>query len=155
MFGVYILVFVNILLVMAVCYMMKYPQSELVIMQTPPTPSPQPPPVETRPPPEYRPPPLKQYKPRHFQQMGVLTGDNGQIMPIYGRESMTHRDRYHYHTVSGGDQLYPLPLTVDGRRCDEDIGCKELYGGETATVLGVPGTFNTEIYRTENFIDRY
>ena len=156
-YGQVILIIVNLILVGVILYMVKYPNTQIVLVQESPslsTPSPPPPPIETRPP-EYRPPPLKKYKPSEFQQMGVMTGDNGEIMPIYGRESMTHRDRYHYHTVSKGDQLYPLPLTVDGRRCDEDMGCQELYGGEKITALGVPGTFNAEIYRTHNFIDRY
>lgn len=153
------LIVINIILIGVIIYMIRYPNAQMVIVQEPSnesihTTAPPPSPVDTRPP-EYRAPPLKSYKPRDFQQMGVMTGDNGEIMPIYGRESRTRRDRYHYHTVSAGDQLYPLPLTVDGRRCDEDMGCQELYGGEKITALGVPGTFNAEIYRTQNFIDRY
>ena len=151
------LIIINVALIGIIFYLVRYPNTHVMIVQEPSvdtTPTPPPPPVDTRPP-EYRSPPIKSYKPRDFQQMGVMTGENGEIMPIYGRESRTRRDRYHYHTVSAGDQLYPLPLTVDGRRCDEDMGCQELYGGEKITALGVPGTFNAEIYRTQNFIDRY
>ena len=36
--------------------------------------------------PEFREPPIKQYKPGHMQQMGVLTGDGEETLPLYGKE---------------------------------------------------------------------
>jgi hypothetical protein len=33
----------------------------------------------------------------------------------------------------------------------DDIGCHELYGNETVSVLGKPGTFNVKMYRTDDF----
>lgn len=105
--------------------------------------------------PEFRGPPLKRYKPRNFQQMGLLTNGSGSTLPLYGRESRTNRNRYHYYTTTPGDQIYPLPITFDGRDCTEDIGCPEFYGNETLSVTGQPGTFTSNIYRTENFMEFY
>ena len=117
-------------------------------------PQPPPPPMRTREP-EFRGPPIKQYKPSKFQQMGLLTGDNGEMLPLYGRESRTHRDRYHYYTTTPGQQIYPIPISHDGRDCSEDIGCPEFYGKETATILGKDGNYTANIYRTENFPEFY
>ena len=39
-------------------------------------------PVET----EYRDPPIKQYKPGHVQQMGILMGSDDETLPLYGKE---------------------------------------------------------------------
>jgi len=101
--------------------------------------------------PEYRDAPIKKYKPGHTQAMGVLIGPNEEVLPLYGKESRYHRDRYHYYTVSEGQQLYPLPVTINDRECTEDLGCNELYGGESVTVTGKTDTYTTKIYRTDNF----
>ncbi len=106
-------------------------------------------------PPEFRGPPLKRYKPGRFQQMGLLKNDEGEMLPLYGRESRTHRDRYHYYTTTSGDQIFPLNITVDGRDCSEDIGCQELYGNENVNVMGTDVDYSVDIYRTENFPQFY
>ena len=101
--------------------------------------------------PEYRGPPIKKYKHGHFQQIGILTNETGETLPLYGREVRNRRDRYHYHTTTQGDQVYPIPVSIDGRECTEDIGCPELYGGETVTVFGKDTPFTVKTYRTDNF----
>lgn len=112
-------------------------------------------PVEVRPKrtPEYRDAPIKQYKPGHTQQMGLLIGPNSETLPLYGKETRTHRDRYHYYTTTNnGNQIYPLPITMqDGRECTDDIGCSELYGQERVSVTGQDGEFEVKMYRTDNF----
>jgi len=77
--------------------------------------------------PEFRGAPIKQYKPGYMQQMGVITG-NGETLPLYGKEVRGRRDRYHYYTTTGGENLYSLPISHNARDCMEDIGCEELYG---------------------------
>ena len=104
-------------------------------------------PVET----EYRDPPIKQYKPGHVQQMGILMGSDDETLPLYGKEVRGSRDRYHYYTVTPGDQKYPLPITHNARDCMEDIGCQEFYGNEDVSVLGQTGSFQAKLYRTDNF----
>ena len=98
--------------------------------------------------PEFRNAPYKQYKPRNFQQMGVLLGDEG-VLPLYGRESPGYRDRYQYYTTTPGEQIYPLTSTQGDRECTEDIGCPEFYGNEEVSVLGKDGTFKVNMYDTE------
>lgn len=99
--------------------------------------------------PEFRGPPYKQYKPKNFQQMGLLLGDGGDILPLYGRESRGYRDRYQYYSGSPGDQIYSLPLTHQNRECTEDIGCQEFYGGEKVSVTGKSGDYTVKLYETE------
>ncbi len=99
--------------------------------------------------PEFRPPPYKTYKPADFQQLGVLTGDDGQILPLYGKPSDTHRTRWNYYTSTPGNQIYPLPIKREDRDCTEDLGCDELYGSEQVSVTGMGGDFNAEIYKNK------
>jgi hypothetical protein len=101
--------------------------------------------------PEFRNPPIKEYKPGHVQQMGVLIGENEETLPLYGREVLGRRDRYHFYTTTGGENLYPLPVSHENRDCMEDIGCNELYGNEDVSVTGKTGTYNVQMYRTDNF----
>jgi len=100
---------------------------------------------------EYRNPPIKEYKPGYVQQMGVLVGPDDETLPLFGKEVRGRRDRYHYYTVTPGEQVYSLPVTHGDRDCMDDIGCQELYGNETVSVLGQTGSFQTKLYRTDNF----
>jgi hypothetical protein len=110
-----------------------------------------PPPRPARREPEFRGPPIKQYKPGYMQQMGILVGAEGETLPLYGKEVRGRRDRYHYYTTTGGENLYPIPVTHNARDCMEDIGCEELYGNEIVTVLGKTGSFTVNMYRTDDF----
>ena len=80
----YPILFAVILLVFTIVYLVRTMPITVVHTTTPA-------PIETVP--EFRGPPLKRYKPRHFQQMGLLTNEDGSTLPLYGRESRTHRDR--------------------------------------------------------------
>ena len=100
--------------------------------------------------PEFRDEPIRQYKPGHMQQMGVLMG-GGETLPLYGKEVRGRRDRYHYYTTTGGENLYPLPVSHNARDCMEDIGCQELYGNETVSVTGKTGSYAVKMYRTDDF----
>ena len=100
---------------------------------------------------EFRAPPIKEYKPAHVQQMGVLLGENNETLPLYGKEVRGRRDRYHYYTVTPGDQMYSLPVSMGERDCMDDIGCQEIYGNETVNILGQSGDYSAKLYRTDNF----
>ena len=138
---------VIVLLILVIVYLVYRLSTQVV---TPPQVVVQPfmgrPPTEREP--EFRNAPYKQYKPRNFQQMGVLLGDDG-VLPLYGRESPGYRDRYQYYTTTPGEQIYPLTITQGDRECTEDIGCPEFYGNEEVSVLGKDGTYKVNIYDTE------
>ena len=100
---------------------------------------------------EFRRPPIKEYKPGYVQQMGLLVGPDEETLPLYGKEVRGRRDQYHYYTTTPGEQIYPLPVTLNNRDCMDDIGCQELYGNESVSVLGKTGSFQTKLYRTDYF----
>ncbi len=103
--------------------------------------------------PEYRPPPLKEYKPARFQQLGILKGNEGEILPLYGKETHGHRNRYHYYTASPGQQLYALPVKHNSRDCFDDVGCEEFLGNnESVEVEGLEGTYSATIYRNNHVL---
>jgi len=140
---------VLVALVIAVGYMWYNPTVVEVPIVVPP---PRIPPMrEVRYEPEFRGPPIKQYKPGRMQQMGILVGEGEEPLPLYGKEVRGRRDRYHYYTTTGGENLYPIPVSHQTRDCMEDIGCQELYGNESVTVTGKTGDFDVKMYRTDDF----
>ncbi len=102
--------------------------------------------------PEFRQPPLKQWRPKKYQQMGLLSNGTD-TLPLYGKESATHRDRFFYYTTTPGEQIFPLPIEHNGRDCMDDIGCPEFYGNESVSVTDREGAYTAKIYRTEQFQD--
>lgn len=140
--------FIIFTLLAAVVYLLMYPKETVVQVPVP---------VEMNPPrevimePEFRNPPIKKYKPGHVQQMGVLIGDNNETLPLYGKEVRGRRDRYHYYTATSGDQIYPLPVSMGDRDCMDDIGCQEIYGNESVSVMGNDSNFQAKLYRTDDF----
>ena len=100
--------------------------------------------------PEFREPPYKQYRPRNFQQVGLLSSES-ETLPLYGKESETRRNQWHYYTTTPGEQIYSLPVSSNGKDCTDDIGCQELYGNEQLSVMGRDPAYQAKIYRTEQF----
>ena len=142
-----------VVLVLTVGYMWYNPQIvevqvEVPVMAPPPRPIVSREVIRT---PEFRGPPIKQYKPGYMQQMGIIVGEEGETLPLYGKEVRGRRDRYHYYTTTGGENLYPIPVSHDGRDCIDDIGCQELYGNEAVSVTGKTGSFGVKMYRTDDF----
>ena len=145
--------FAVIVLVLVLGYMYYNPKVvevpvEVPVMPVPPRPMER---QERRREPEFRGPPIKQYKPGFMQQMGILVGAGEETLPLYGKEVRGRRDRYHYYTTTGGENLYPVPVTHNARDCMEDIGCEEIYGNETVSVTGKTGSYTVNMYRTDDF----
>jgi hypothetical protein len=99
--------------------------------------------------PEIRPPPYKNYKPKEYQQVGILLGTN-ETLPLYGKPSYAYNSRWNYYTTTPGQQIYPLPVSYEGRDCTEDIGCNEMYDNQSVEITGRSEPFTTKIYRTVN-----
>jgi len=144
---------VVVVLALVLSYMWFNPKVVEVPVEVPVMPVPPRQSLERREPrrePEFRGAPIKKYKPGYMQQMGVITS-NGETLPLYGKEVRGRRDRYHYYTTTGGENLYPLPVAYNGRDCMEDIGCEELYGNESVSVTGKTGSYAVKLYRTDDF----
>jgi hypothetical protein len=84
--------------------------------------------------------------PQAFQQSGIIkTG--GQILPLYGRQTVYRSDRYNYYTRTDSYNPVQLPVRYSRRDCMDDIGCDELLGGETVTISGLGTEGHVEVYK--------
>jgi len=72
--------------------------------------------------------------PESFQSVGVISTD-GDALPLFGRRTGRGNDRWNYYTRTNTYNPVPIPIRYKGRDCMEsDIGCEELFSGETVDI---------------------
>jgi hypothetical protein len=99
---------------------------------------------------------------REYQQVGILTSnDNNEpiILPLFSKRANNHRDRWNYYTTTDKNTMLRLPISHDNMKCDDDIGCNEIYDGNTLYIEMYKGkTFTVTIYKKQAlsyFADKY
>jgi hypothetical protein len=85
--------------------------------------------------------------PETYQSMGIIKTSSGQMLPLYGRRTVAKSDRFQYYTRSDTANPIPLPIQYKRRDCQDDIGCDELFSGESVKVLPTNEEGNVTIYR--------
>lgn len=90
-----------------------------------------------------------------YSQVGILTRKSGkeQILPLMGRKGSNARDKYQYYTMTNtaGNINTKLPVSVNGKSCTSEMGCDEIYNGDTIFVEGFHDTFQATIYESGLF----
>jgi len=78
--------------------------------------------------------------------MGILKTAGGQMLPLYGRRT-TRSDRFQYYTRSDTANPIPLPIRYKRHDCQDDIGCEELFSGESVKIVPTNDEATATIYR--------
>jgi hypothetical protein len=89
-----------------------------------------------------------------YQQIGILTRNNNEILPLMGKRKNTSRYKWQYYTmVSGvnGNLQTKLPISVKGKSCTGEYGCDEIYNNDTVYVEGYKDVFVATIYENNTF----
>jgi hypothetical protein len=94
-----------------------------------------------------------------YQQVGILykehienpdkqPGNNtdSNILPLFGRPTFNGSRRWNYYTSSDKYQNYKMPITRNGQKCDNDLGCEEIRDGDILDIPSYNGKFKVEIY---------
>jgi Family of unknown function (DUF5755) len=68
--------------------------------------------------------------PESYQQMGVLTVDDGKVLPLYGRRVAPRSDFFNYYTRTDTYNPVALPIKVGKRDCQDSVGCSEVFNGD-------------------------
>jgi hypothetical protein len=99
---------------------------------------------------------------REYQQVGILTSNDDKepiILPLFSKRANNHRDRWNYYTTTDKNTMLRLPISHDNMKCDDDIGCNEIYDGNTLYIEMYKGkTFTATIYKKQTlsyFADKY
>jgi len=93
--------------------------------------------------------------PQSFQQMGTIVSSapdaspdaQPTILPLVGRPSPTNRDRWNYYTATDQYNMMRVAVAVDGKDCQEDVGCREITNGDTISVPAYKKDFTAQIYK--------
>ena len=85
--------------------------------------------------------------PEQFQQMGILTVEGGQILPLFGRRAGNRSDRYNYYTRTDSYNPIQLPISYERKDCMDDIGCGELFGSERVKIDGMNTQATVKVYK--------
>ena len=85
--------------------------------------------------------------PEQFQQMGILTVEGGQILPLFGRRAGNRSDRYNYYTRTDSYNPIQLPISYERKDCMDDIGCNELFGSEKVKIEGMNTHASVKVYK--------
>jgi len=73
--------------------------------------------------------------PEEYQQMGVLTGPDGKVLPLYGRRVAARSDYFNYYTRTDTYNPVALPLSFGKRDCQDNVGCAEVFNGDTVKMV--------------------
>ena len=100
--------------------------------------------------------PIKQYVPvniptrgiEDFRQIGILSGNNGKVLPLYGRRTYNGSNRWNYFTKANDHLSLKIPLEKNGKDCDEQNGCDELYDDDLLHVPEYNTDFKIKLYDT-------
>ena len=85
-----------------------------------------------------------------YRQVGILTRVNGQetILSLMGRPLFPSQDKWQFYTMSDKNHSVKLPVTYKKRSCTSDLGCDNIYNGDTVYVEGYNDAFKATIYDT-------
>jgi hypothetical protein len=72
--------------------------------------------------------------PEAYQQMGVISGADGKVLPLYGRRVAPRSDYFNYYTRTDTYNPVALPVTFQRRDCQDNVGCQELMSGSEVRI---------------------
>lgn len=90
--------------------------------------------------------------PESYQSMGIVKTGDGKLLPLYGRRSISSRERYNYYTRTDTYNPIPIPVHMQGRDCQDQVGCPELYDGDKVKLSATNETGEVTIYRVSDIV---
>jgi hypothetical protein len=88
--------------------------------------------------------------PESYQSMGIVKTPDGKLLPLYGRRTISSRERYNYYTRTDTYNPIPMPIQIKGRDCQDQVGCPELYDGDRVKLSATNETGEVTIYRVRD-----
>ena len=94
-----------------------------------------------------------------YQQVGMLykdtvdsetktigSGNETTLLALYGRPTYPGSNRWSYYTSSDKYHQIKIPFSNNGKECNSQHGCAELYDGDQITLPAYNGVFKVNIY---------
>lgn len=90
--------------------------------------------------------------PESYQSMGIVKTSEGKLLPLYGRRTISSRDRYNYYTRTDTYNPVQIPIKIKGRDCQDGVGCPELYDGDNVKLSASGESGEVTIYRVRDLV---
>lgn len=87
-----------------------------------------------------------------YQSMGVVKTSDGKLLPLFGRRCISSRERYNYYTRTDTYNPLPLPIEMQGRDCQDQVGCPELFNGDNVKISTLNQRGEVTIYKVRDII---
>jgi len=68
--------------------------------------------------------------PESYQQMGIVDGGDGKLLPLYGRRVAPRSDFFNYYTRTDTYNPVAVPVQFKRRNCQDNVGCAEVSNGD-------------------------
>jgi hypothetical protein len=81
-----------------------------------------------------------------YKQLGILHDNNNTILPLMGRQTHHRSHMWNYYTLTNQNIPIRIPLVKGKRNCEDQVGCKELYNGDTIYIPEFSTTFTVKLY---------
>ena len=88
--------------------------------------------------------------PETYQSMGIVKTADGKLLPLYGRRCISSRERYNYYTRTDSYNPLPIPVQMQGRDCQDQVGCPELFNGDQVKLSTLDQMGEVTIYRVRD-----
>ena len=85
--------------------------------------------------------------PPSFSSVGIITTQDGQVLPLYGRPSSYNSDRYNYYTRTDTYNPVPLPIKFEKRDCMDDTGCQEVFSKDKVHISAIGKEATAHIFK--------
>ena len=90
--------------------------------------------------------------PEQYQSMGIVKTSDGKLLPLFGRRSISARERYNYYTRTDSYNPLPIPIEMQGRDCQDQVGCPELYNGDKVKMSATNDIGEVTIYKVRDIL---
>lgn len=90
--------------------------------------------------------------PETYQSMGIVKTHDGKLLPLFGRRSISARERYNYYTRTDSYNPLPIPIEMQGRDCQDQVGCPELFNGDKVKMSATNEIGEVTIYKVRDII---
>ena len=87
-----------------------------------------------------------------YQSMGIVKTPEGKLLPLFGRRCVSSRHRYNYYTRTDSYNPIPLPIEMQGRDCQDQVGCPELFNGDRVKISTLNEQGEVTIYKVRDII---
>ena len=89
--------------------------------------------------------------PEEYDMVGFLqdSDDPNKLQQLYGRRTYPNSNSWNYFVKSDQYHQIPIPVTLDGKNCTDETGCKELQNNDNINLLDKEHT--ATIYKPEPY----